>query len=791
MAQEFNPETITFEQLLNTYSPPPAPPAPASPVPLALDPTQALSVPQQSPPFLLFNQQNPPPITALPPPRIHRLIPSSGPTYGGIEVTVLGANFHPSMQLNCTFGGTTSSSTQRWSDNTLVCMLPPSPTAGVVNVWFEGLHKQEDGTPPCLFTYTDETDKALMELALQVVGLKMTGKIEDARNVAMRIVGNTGSDDSSGGARSSNAMQLAGELDIPRDLRHLLLSRAGSNGDFETVILDFLSVLDIAIDRPTLSLASSISHQTASGQTLLHLAVMAKFPALVRFLIAHEIDIDVRDKNGCTALFLAAVVRSTECAKALIEAGAALDIVNALGKTPEDVAPEGFFDAIFVISDDDEAAWGDVEEESESDEPARPAPPRRARKSFVRRRRSSHFTRDITPQSKTPQRPAARPAESKSKKALEAGMADEKQVASFMDMFSRTLAQWQHPQGMIPNMPNLPLPHLPHLPLPAIPAWNALPQMPAVFPVLVPITAISQLWGEKRVGEKSAGESEDDKDAGARSKQAVPTTQDWRAFWEKLVTQGGESPQTHDEISDAPPPAYSPRRSDSCELPADVKVPLSEPIASSSGVMLPPSSERIVSRHIGYEPLPLPEQEVNAYAYRPAHKSLRKQQKKQDRMLFWMDDELEQMNSDFTKWLNCWRQTIHTVAIHAYDLPNYPHDRLATHWEVIFIKVERRPGIASVSRSFRMVAGRVLARSEFVDYMRENECSEEDIKDWEDDNRGDHTVHIIIVFHGLMRMLWFTIRDLTKDREGSENSSVIDVMAQIRRFHGCSGSGVA
>jgi uncharacterized protein len=28
-----------------------------------------------------------------------------------------------------------------------------------------------------------------MELALQVVGLKMTGKLEDAKSIAMRIVG--------------------------------------------------------------------------------------------------------------------------------------------------------------------------------------------------------------------------------------------------------------------------------------------------------------------------------------------------------------------------------------------------------------------------------------------------------------------------------------------------------------------------------------------------------------------------------------------------------------------------
>ena len=89
------------------------------------------------------------------------MIPAAGPTFGGVEVTVLGANFHPSMQLNCVFGSTPSTSTQRWSDNTLVCILPPSVSAGQVQVWFEGMPKEEDGTPPCLFTYTDETDRAL------------------------------------------------------------------------------------------------------------------------------------------------------------------------------------------------------------------------------------------------------------------------------------------------------------------------------------------------------------------------------------------------------------------------------------------------------------------------------------------------------------------------------------------------------------------------------------------------------------------------------------------------------
>ena len=108
----------------------------------------------------LFNP-NASPIPPLPSPKIHRLIPATGPTYGGIEITILGANFHPNMQLNCIFGESHSTSTQRWSDNTLVCILPPSPNPGVVSVWFDGAQKEEDGSPPTLFVYTDETDRAL------------------------------------------------------------------------------------------------------------------------------------------------------------------------------------------------------------------------------------------------------------------------------------------------------------------------------------------------------------------------------------------------------------------------------------------------------------------------------------------------------------------------------------------------------------------------------------------------------------------------------------------------------
>lgn len=119
--------------------------------------TYALFQPQQEPPN--------PVLSALP--KIHRLIPSTGPTYGGIEVTVLGSNFHSSVIFNCVFGGVIASSTQRWSDNTLVCILPPRVTPGVVPVTLENIKLDNDPvTEPVLFTYTDETDRTLYAFLL-------------------------------------------------------------------------------------------------------------------------------------------------------------------------------------------------------------------------------------------------------------------------------------------------------------------------------------------------------------------------------------------------------------------------------------------------------------------------------------------------------------------------------------------------------------------------------------------------------------------------------------------------
>ena len=174
---------------------------------------------------------------------------------GGIEVIILGENF--SQGLEITFGDTPAISTQAWGANTLMCVLPPSPSPGPVVVGIKNLQANHN-TGIQLFTYLDTSDKALMELALQVVGMKMTGRIDDARNVARRIIaGNAAGDSSSTGnsppSSAAGYAQHTSGIKMSKSslaLHDQLLSMGdrGETRDFQAIIMKLLSLLDVSDD---------------------------------------------------------------------------------------------------------------------------------------------------------------------------------------------------------------------------------------------------------------------------------------------------------------------------------------------------------------------------------------------------------------------------------------------------------------------------------------------------------------------------------------------------------------
>ncbi|KAG8213932.1 hypothetical protein J3R82DRAFT_10678, partial [Butyriboletus roseoflavus] len=614
-------------------------------------PSQPLAtlVPPQPMPFLFFNPSSPPPVTSLPLPKIHRLIPSSGPTHGGIEVTVLGENFHPAVQFNCVFGDVVASSTQRWSDNTLLCVLPPRSAPGVVAVWFEGFNETKNSTLPSLFTYTDESDRALMELALQVVGLKMTGKIEDAKNIALRIVGSTGTEDSPSGSSSAadDIMQVASPSF--HDIRPLLFLRLGERHNYEAAVMKFLSLIDVSVEKHSgLHPAVAVSHATSSGQTLLHLSAFFKFASLTEFLIARGIDLDARDRNGYTALHFAVLVQSKECARLLVVAGADLEIVNALGMTPQDIAPSGFFEGIVyhVVPEDDLRSRTNLEDEDEdgeshlgdveSDEDATTAMNKR-RHIFrgIRRRPYRPHDAHEQPESSQVLQPSQiqipNKIEDKTVQKLD-DTTDEKQAASFVALIQRTLAQIPAPQGIMPTIPQLPLPHLPEMP--AVP-WAALPQIPMVFPVFVPIPGWSSFLSDKRDGPRD--EVSSSKEADSRS-TGYSTAQELRATWEKWIAVAVATATLRPPPVDEAPPMYTPRetKETTTQQPVADTVELQEPIPESTTLRTPNVLDR-TTRRVGYDVTSTPAPDADGYEYIPV-KAHTHTAKKHDRMLvlFWL-----------------------------------------------------------------------------------------------------------------------------------------------------------
>lgn len=470
-----------------------------------------------------------------------------------------------------------------------------------------------------------------MELALQVVGLGMTGKIEDAKSVALRIVGNTGDD-----GPENNNQATTMQMTSTRDLRPLLFARAGETDSFESRLIDFLSILDtpMADSAPySVYTANAISHASSSGLTLLHLSAFLGFDSLTCFLIAHGADLDARDRNGFTPLHFAALSQSNACASALIKAGADLDIVNSLGKTAQEITSSEFFGTILSTEEgleiegkyfDDDATFGDVEEDDDV------GLSQMIRRRNCRKSSRLHNQSEVaTPSWSSNVSRAASPPPALSDQNVKKmddqavpNVADAKWVASFMEnlkTIQRTLAQIPARQGIISHIPQLPIRHLSDLP--AVP-WGNLPQIPMVFPVLVPIN-----WPLFRGGEqKPTTDENNDEDGGDTTRNmagaALRTAQDWRATWEKWVALAIAT-AVRQQTEDVPPPVYTPKAEEKTQIMLQDSSTLKEqPVASTSRRSHPEA------RPVGYDSTPVPVQVVESFSYQPNPKQNRRPRKK-------------------------------------------------------------------------------------------------------------------------------------------------------------------
>jgi uncharacterized protein len=504
-----------------------------------------------------------------------------------------------------------------------------------------------------------------MELALQVVGLKMTGKIEEARNVAMRIVGNTGTQSP---AMTDGELTQMNTLSGTSIVHHSFLGSLGGM-DLEILVIKLLTLLDVPIEDTSRSFSSlpPIEHRNATGQTLLHLAVLLALPSLVSCLIGRSIDIDARNNNGLTALHLAALTGWKEGVEILLAEGADISIMDSMSLTPAQRAKNGRFEDLEALlqgsrpevipesesgdDGDDEARYSDSEgpDSGTSDEsPAWPVAPQYLPRSRIASSPEPDSSLDEHSEPEPAQNktahPQVMPMDIPPMKREEQPTLGEKQDASFVERLQRTL-----PHGIIPNVQ---IPGFPQLQLPEVLAapWGAFPQIP-VFPIFVPIPNLPHLpnwpgfpWPDALSGDKKEGRA-DDEPAGERQQQPPLamlwtaydslTNSAWRAQWEKWTAQVTALQNANNPGAELPP--YSPR-SEEKQTEPEVSTPISVPEdsslsstprvvmregtsgASTSTSPLPPSK---ASRRVMYGAVKVSETEVDSYHY-PSKKPVNK-----------------------------------------------------------------------------------------------------------------------------------------------------------------------
>ncbi|CAK7266838.1 SPT3 Dosage dependent suppressor of Ty-induced promoter mutations-like protein [Sporothrix epigloea] len=265
-------------------------------------------------------------------PVIHRVIPAEGPQSGGIEVTILGSSFY--QGLDVMFGDQRATTTTFWGESSLVCLVPPSPIPGLVPVTIS--QSNQRGLPQpfvatqqrTFFKYYDDNEQQLLRTAFTILSTKITGKIEDAQEIARRIIGsdNMNWGTSNGGASGGGS---AGNPD------NLALNMNTSNPSFESRLLKVLELIDL--DESKFQIDLNMRHLSTGGHSMLHLACVLGMHRFVAGLLARGANPDVRDNGGYTPLHLAALNNQPEIVRRLIHAGADPTMRTLSGLTASEV----------------------------------------------------------------------------------------------------------------------------------------------------------------------------------------------------------------------------------------------------------------------------------------------------------------------------------------------------------------------------------------------------------------------------------------------------------------------
>jgi hypothetical protein len=109
------------------------------------------------------------------------------------------------------------------------------------------------------------------------------------------------------------------------------------DNEIETAIIQALAPL-----QDTLHFDGLISKTNDYNQTLAHFAILFGFINLLRQLMEWHIDLTIADVNGLTALHFAYKKGDRACVELLLNYGASETVLDALGRAPSHLMPDGF-----------------------------------------------------------------------------------------------------------------------------------------------------------------------------------------------------------------------------------------------------------------------------------------------------------------------------------------------------------------------------------------------------------------------------------------------------------------
>ncbi|KAJ1945558.1 SPT3 Dosage dependent suppressor of Ty-induced promoter mutations-like protein, partial [Linderina macrospora] len=334
--------------------------------------------------------------------QIGQLMPAQGPVAGGANILITGHGFHPNIAVY--FGTGRASRLQVLSSSNLTCVLPPTNASGPVPILIRDLLTMNIYEPsgmlvteqqlqqqqlqqqmvqvgkPGVFKYVEDTDQAMLDLALQVIGLRQGSQL-GKDDGSMRAGGSLSAqvspimqNKSASSSRMSSPSGNSNHSPIHVSSQQQQ-QQAGTNKLFQDPnVLTTLRALRIASEQRNLveiesSLVKlfmtlinkgqlepnrlSMKHDT-NGRTLLHFSALLGMLTLLTFLATHGVVLDEADNSGLTALHFASMFGRTEIVEVLLNSGASTSIKSGLGHPAVDLAREAGHSGILNLFEERE-----------------------------------------------------------------------------------------------------------------------------------------------------------------------------------------------------------------------------------------------------------------------------------------------------------------------------------------------------------------------------------------------------------------------------------------------------